>query len=591
MNMDANAFRTALTWAVIFFCLPAFAQNFPTDKFTDWSKVGIQNELSAYDTVDVVAQGMPNDGITPCDQSLGALLNASTNPTVFYFPAGEYYFTKPIQLEKAQVLKGASSDETHFIFDLQGQNHLIEANGKVLTDTAWLLSAAWKDSVSILTDAVNGSFKAGDFVKFVSEDDDLVTSDWARYSTGQICQIKKVQNGKITLTHPTRRDYLMEDLPRIVKTKPVQFVGVECLSLERKDSTSTQTSNIFFNLAANCNVSGIASQYCNFAHVTLQQSTQVEVTGCHFQDAFDYGGGGKAYGVALQLNSGDCLIQNNTFQHLRHSMLLQAGANGNVLSYNYSLQPFWTETNLPTVAAGDLVLHGNYVYANLFEGNIVQNIVIDDSHGKNGPNNTFFRNRAELFGIFMNSNPASPGQVFIGNEVTAMSPFAGFYILEGGSHFEYANNVKGTLLPTTTDSLPEQSLYLSDEPSFFAEMEMPFAPIGFPNSLNGGSIPAKAHFLAGVMTSCEPLPPPVVSGSDQTSTMEKRVYPNPTTGVLYLDFEGNKNLKLLDINGKLVLQTNLAEGEALLLPPLPSGVYYLFSETGGHLYSDKIIML
>jgi hypothetical protein len=95
------------------------------------------------------------------------------------------------------------------------------------------------------------------------------------------------------------------------------------------------------------------------------------------------GGGGKGYGIMVQNTSGDCLIENNIFRHLRHSMILQAGSNGNVFGYNYSIDPYWTEVSLPSNAAGDIVLHGNYVYANLFEGNLGQQIVIDDSHGIN----------------------------------------------------------------------------------------------------------------------------------------------------------------------------------------------------------------
>jgi hypothetical protein len=44
-------------------------------------------------------------------------------------------------------------------------------------------------------------------------------------------------------------------------------------------------------------------------------------------------------------------------------------------------------------------------YANLFEGNIIQNYMIDHYWGPAGPYNTFFRNRTELYGIVMtNSN-------------------------------------------------------------------------------------------------------------------------------------------------------------------------------------------
>tara|TARA_B110000091_G_scaffold188339_1_gene210108 strand:- start:126 stop:455 length:330 start_codon:yes stop_codon:yes gene_type:complete len=95
-------------------------------------------------------------------------------------------------------------------------------------------------------------------------------------------------------------------------------------------------------------------------------------------------------------------------------MLLQSGANGNVFAYNYSLNPFWTST--PSNSAGDMVLHGNFPYANLFKENIYRNIVVDNSHTPNGSYNTFLRNRAEGFGIFFSSSNC-PDQNFIRNDI------------------------------------------------------------------------------------------------------------------------------------------------------------------------------
>jgi hypothetical protein len=135
--------------------------------------------------------------------------------------------------------------------------------------------------------------------------------------------------------------------------------------------------------ATNCYINGVEMDSCNYAHVTFSASSHCAVRNSYFHDAYSYGGGGKGYGIMVQNTSGDCLIENNIFRHLRHSMILQAGSNGNVFGYNYSIDPYWTEVSLPSNAAGDIVLHGNYVYANLFEGNLGQQIVIDDSHGIN----------------------------------------------------------------------------------------------------------------------------------------------------------------------------------------------------------------
>src|SRR5690606_35679977 len=155
------------------------------------------------------------------------------------------------------------------------------------------------------------------------------------------------------------------------------------------------------------------------------------------KDGFSYGSGGKAYGVCLQFGTGDCIVENNYFNHLRHSILMQAGVNGNAIGYNYSVDPYWTDVSLPANSAGDIVFHGNYPYMNLVEGNNCQHIVIDDSHGKNGPYNTLLRNRSDLYGLFMNSNPATDSVNFIGNEVTNTGFLLGLYILSGNGHFTF----------------------------------------------------------------------------------------------------------------------------------------------------------
>jgi hypothetical protein len=591
--------KHALLALALFYSSFAIGQQLPEGVLVDWSVAGRQGVLPVYDTIQAETFGFIGDGQTPNDLQMADLLATNTtSPTVFFFPPGDYFFEKPIQLHAGQVIKGASATETRFIFDLAEAAHLITAQGTATADSAQVLFSIPKDSANLTLDNP-ALFQEGDFIKIIAEDDDLITSSWAAYSTGQICRITSVEGDKLTVEPALRRSFSLQDNPRIVRIEPLQLAGLECLSIVRKDSTSQQTSNIFFNLVANCWVSGVNSENCNFSHVTVQQSTQVSVSESYFHDAFDYGGGGKGYGVVLQFGAGSCLVENNIFWHLRHSMLLQAGANGNVCSYNYSTLPFWTGTNLPPNAAGDLVLHGNYVYANLLEGNIVHNIVIDNSHGINGPGNTFFRNRAELFGIFMNSNPASSGQLFIGNEITSAMPFTGLYILAGTGHFEYGNNIRQSITPAGTTELTLASLYLSGQPDYFQENSMELASIGLPNAINSGSIPARQRFLEGQMTACEPMDSVVVvvdTTTTATATTQRlatdwHIYPNPTTGSVYLP-DGTSGGKIIvrNLSGREVFRTRLNGQTQVNLSGLPPAMYFVVVENGGALHYGKIVL-
>jgi hypothetical protein len=139
----------------------------------------------------------------------------------------------------------------------------------------------------------------------------------------------------------------------------------------------------------------------------------------------------------------------------------------------------------------------------LFEGNTGQNIVIDDSHGTNGPYNTFFRNRADLYGIYMNSNPPSNNQNLVGNEVTSNASFQGLYTLAGTGHFAYGNNIRGTIMPAGTAVLTDTSYYRETKPSYFSSGAT-WPSIGPPNTIGSGTIPAQQRQSLGInLTDCQ----------------------------------------------------------------------------------------
>ncbi|MBR9977263.1 MAG: T9SS type A sorting domain-containing protein, partial [Bacteroidetes bacterium] len=337
-----------------------------------------------------------------------------------------------------------------------------------------------------------------------------------------------------------------------------------------------------------CRVYGVESYRCTFAHITAEYSANIAVAGSYFHHAFDYGGGGRAYGVVLQFATGECRIENNIFERLRHSMLLQAGANGNVFAFNYSTDPYWTGVNplIPSDAAGDIVLHGNWPYANLFEHNICQNIVIDNSHGPNGPFNTFFRNRAEAYGIFFSADN-SPSCNIVGNEITNTSlPYSLVnYSIRGEDHFLYGNNDKGRVRPDSNVTLSDTSYAYRQRPAFLHSFSG--TGIGIPDDIGTGSIPARDRYenddifasicLDGAIAAIPQLPV-------QSSVT---VYPNPARGHIYLRTEGDNRCNpyvIVDLNGRRVAEGYIGGPESFIdTAALPRGSYFLLlPELGMH---------
>ncbi len=86
-------------------------------------------------------------------------------------------------------------------------------------------------------------------------------------------------------------------------------------------------------------------------------------------------------------------------------------------------------------------------------------------------------------------------------------------------------------------------------------------------------------------------------GQDEIKLAEIGVYPNPTTGVIHLDFEalksGTATIKLIDTKGAVVLQktVEVSAGQqniTLNMAGQPSGIYLLQLQQGESLYSEKV---
>ncbi|NND08161.1 MAG: hypothetical protein HKN87_17410 [Saprospiraceae bacterium] len=477
------------------------AQNINESRRADFSQAGASHIVYPTLEIHLADYGGVADGVTcnyAATQAAITALNGSRG--IIRFGPGIYLFKQSINLLQQIVLVGEGAANTELHFDLDGTGHCISASGTRLLDSVPILMHLTKGDRFIPIAGAHG-LMAGDYVMLLFDDHQFVHDDWADRTVGQINRIVDIDIEGVYLQHEIRKDYPVAEHAFLERINPVSHVGVECLKIKRLDNTPIQTSNIFFNLAAECWVSGVESEFCNYAHVTFQRSTKCAVAGSYFHHAFTYGSGGKAYGVVLQNTSGDIKVENSIFEHLRHSVLLQAGVNGNVIAYNYSTDPYKTINlggfEIPSDFTGDLVCHGNYPYLNLFEGNVCAYGIIDASHGANGPFNTYFRNRMERYGMQVsNSSPDNVDQNILGNEVVD-------WMISETGHLLYGNNLEGTPVPAGTTDPTENSQYATIPPAYFSGYEWP--PTGYPRSYDEFIIPAQGRFTNGNHTVCNPI--------------------------------------------------------------------------------------
>ena len=348
--------KTFFSLLLILFVCFLNAQTLSPTRAVNWKLAGHKGAyINPAVVIDFISQGGVNSGLIPNDSILQSVLaNIGSNPAIIYFPPGNYLFKKRINITKSVILRGASSDSTIFNFNTVSESDLFCIYGSTTNIEASIVNNLVKDSSRMLVGNAS-SFSKGDYIIIIENDTTLVTSSWAMRTTGQIIKIDTVIDNYILLESPFRRDFYVSRNAKIKKIIPVKDVGIENIRILPSNATNSQTSNIVFYCAANCWVKCIKSINCNYSHIDIGTSTNIVVTGSYFQDAYSYGDGGKGYGIMINSTSGECLVMDNIFKHLRHSMIFQSGANGNVFAYNYSREPYWTDVTLPSGSAGDMV--------------------------------------------------------------------------------------------------------------------------------------------------------------------------------------------------------------------------------------------
>jgi hypothetical protein len=494
---------------LFFLSMDVFAQEIPPERQVNWYDALLSYQVAVpLEELNVMDFGATGNG-TANDQPavMSAIAALAGHLGYVYFPPGNYLLTAPVALPDSTILKGFSSDSSVLIFNFGTASlDCITLSGTITTGFIQIDGGYTKGSYRIITDSAF-IFNPLDYAEIVENNGswDDVPATWAAQSVGQIVQIDHRHNDSLFLMSPLRITYESQLNPRIRKIIPRVNSGVECLKIRRIDQ-SASGANIMMSLAANCVVRGVESDKSVSAHIDIFQSTRILVEGNYFHHSFLYDGASKhGYGVTLNAHSGECMITNNIFRYLRHAMMVKTGANGNVFSYNYSREVHRSEMFFPDYG-GDISLHGHYAYANLFEGNIVQNIQIDHEWGPSGPYNTFFRNRAENYGIiFSAGNPSTSNlQHIVGNDVTYHGFLMGPYTITGTGQIEHGNNIDGTIRPSGTGTLNDTSYFLTEEPVFW-DVSNSWPSLGIPNILGDGTIPAKARWDQGTGFTVCPL--------------------------------------------------------------------------------------
>jgi MYXO-CTERM domain-containing protein len=219
--------------------------------------------------------------------------------------------------------------------------------------------------------------------------------------SGQTVQVTAVSGNTLTLSDPLYIDYT---------SSPVAFpweasctaAGLEDLKISASGSQVVNTNgsgyiNIVMTGVIGSWVKNVESDFAQGSHVHIDFSLHNTVRDSFFHDGFDHGPGVTDDELRLGYKTSANLIENNIFWRQHTSIIVEFGASGNVLAYNYS-----TANNHQgsTWNLEDISFHGPHPMMNLFEGNITTHWQMDQTHGSSS-HSTIFRSYSTGANIFL----------------------------------------------------------------------------------------------------------------------------------------------------------------------------------------------
>ncbi len=438
--------------------------------------------------------GALGDGSTDDAQAFQDAIDAAPEGSAVHVPAGDYRLLAGLTIDHGVVLCGEGPDQSRLLFDTEST-----AVSVVVYDRGdWVnVESGYDQGSDTLVVADGATFAVGDYAE-LQQDNNWARMDpegeWRNASwvpeaaMGQLVQIVAVDGATLTVDPPVTVHYDASHNPQLRPLGLVNGAGLQSLYLTRVNGSDHGT--IELKNAVGCWVRDCEGEMTSRSHVSTNAALWCEVRDSWFHHSHDHGGGGHGYGVNLGNHTTACLVENNVFVDLRHSMLVQSGATGNVFGYNYSRENYQSEGGDWTPC--DISLHGHYPSMNLFEGNVIQEIDVADYWGPCGPGNTFFRNRVQSEGIQVMDY--SHDQNIVANELDADPNVIEVDDTSAGALI-HANLENGeiTYHPDISDPALPASLYRSSAPPFFGALAWPATGSDVASQAN--VIPAEQRWL------------------------------------------------------------------------------------------------
>jgi hypothetical protein len=384
----------------------SYAQNasgiIDSSRIIDWSQTGIPGGIpnrTIYTTINASSYG---NGTNDATSGIQTALNNCPSNQVVALSAGTFRINSNITIPSNVTLRGSGAHNTilnatgsgeaviHLGVDggppYGGKNSVSISSGATVGSSSIIVSSSNNISVGdylIITELNDSSY-----VTMTGNEGNCTWCDEGYSGTrvrGQIVEVTTKNGTTIGITPALYSNYSRTPLASPY-TASAKYAGVE--NLQVYANNTGYAANFMINGSSYCWIKGVESNFADGNHVTAYYAYRCEIRDSYFHDAFLHTPGTSDSDVFLAFKSSANLIENNILTRLHASIMLNWGAAGNVIAYNYMEGNY--DTGAINVLLMDLSVHGAHPQFNLWEGNVCPSFHPDSTWGSSS-HGTLFR--------------------------------------------------------------------------------------------------------------------------------------------------------------------------------------------------------
>jgi len=390
---------------------PGSAQNWTgvldSSRAIDWSNSGVPGGIPYRTTAcATISASTYSNGATDATAGIQSALNSCASGQVVALSTGTFLINSGLKIPSNVTLRGAGTRST--ILNAKGTGGAVIAMGSgspSASSSVNITGGASAGSTSLTLSSTTG-ITTGSYLLITELNDASYvtitvpngTCSWCDNSMwsgtrarGQIVEVLSVSGTTVGINPGLYTAYGVATGTGPAMATPykatAKYAGVEDLQIYANNTG--YSANISIAECAYCWVRGVEGNYADGDHVDLNFSYRCEIRDSYFSNAYSHVAGSTDADIMMAGKTTGTLVENNILERLHTSVMLNWGAAGNVIGYNYSTGSY--DSSATNSVMIDFAVHGAHPQFNLWEGNVTPHIFPDSFWGT-GAYNTAFRN-------------------------------------------------------------------------------------------------------------------------------------------------------------------------------------------------------